>query len=275
MFRIALGTMAALTLAMVISTLALVAPPATVQAQAHSASRSFSADWTAPGSEFRVTIAARDYGPFGQVVETLPPGFTYVSSSLGATEVEAEGQTVRFSLFGVSSFFYRVSASTTEGDYVFSGLIANSDRETRTISGNTQVRVGLAPTPTPTPPPTATFTPTPTFTPVPTPTSTATPTATPTTVPTPTPTPRPTATPAPTATATPAPTATPEPTATTAPAPTATPEPTAPPAPTATMGTSVADTEEEGGTPVLVWLLLVLLGVAILAAIMAYLRLRR
>ena len=275
MFRIALGTMAALTLAIVISTLALVAPPATVQAQSHSASRSFSADWTAPGSEFRVNIAARDYGPFGQVVETLPPGFAYVSSSLGATEVEVEGQMVRFSLFGVSSFLYMVSAPTTEGDYVFSGLIANSDREARTISGHTQVRVGLAPTPTPTPPPTATFTPTPTSTPAPTPTSTATPTATPTTVPTPTPTATPAPTATPTATATPVPTATPEPTATAAPAPTATPEPTAPPAPTATLVPIVEDTELEGGSPVLLWLLLVLLGVAILAAIMAYLRLRR
>ena len=250
MFRIALGTMAALTLAIVISTLALAAPRATVQSQSHSASRSFSADWTAPGSKFRVNIAARNYGPFGQVVETLPPGFAYVSSSLGATEVEVEGQMVRFSLFGISSFFYMVGAPTTDGGYVFSGLISNSDREARTLSGHTLVRVGPPPTPTPTPPPTATFTPTPTFTPVPTPTSTATPTATPTTVPTPTPTPTPT--PAPTATSTPTPTPTTEPTATLTPtpAPTPTPTPTATPVPVAL--------EVQENQPFWIWALLTL-----------------
>ena len=32
------------------------------------------------GGELVVTVTARGYGLFGQVVETLPDGFTYVSS---------------------------------------------------------------------------------------------------------------------------------------------------------------------------------------------------
>ena len=42
-------------------------------------------------------------------------------SSLAKTEVEVVGQTLRFSLFGVTSLYYIVKAPTTEGDYVFLG----------------------------------------------------------------------------------------------------------------------------------------------------------
>ena len=81
----------------------------------------------------------------------------------------------------------------------------------------------------------------------------------------------------------PAPTPTPVPTATPEPIPTPSPQPTAtgtaePATPTATAAPAaplVEDPEEEGGPPALLWLLLVLLEVAVLAAIIAYLRLRR
>ena len=43
-----------------------------------------------------VTIAAADYGPTGGVTETLPAGFSYVSSSLPDNEVQVDGQEVRF-----------------------------------------------------------------------------------------------------------------------------------------------------------------------------------
>ena len=51
-------------------------------ASGHSAERSFSSEWVAPGGEITVTITARDYGPFAQVVETLPEGFGFVGTSL-------------------------------------------------------------------------------------------------------------------------------------------------------------------------------------------------
>ena len=231
MFRIALGMIPAIAVALAVGAMALLAQPSTVDAQSQSASRSFRANWVAPGGEFRVDVSVRNYGPFGQVAETLPAGFTYVRSSLAATEVDVEGQTVRFNLFGVTSFFYIVRAPTTEGEYVFSGLIQNSDRNARAVTGHTRVRVGPMPTPVPTQPPTATPTPTRTPTPTPEPTATPTPTPTPTPVPTATPTPLPTPTPTPTATPSPTPTPTPAPTATPTPSPTPTPTPTATPVP--------------------------------------------
>ena len=201
MIRIFLGAVAALAFAAMVGTIALLTPPGVVEAQSHSGSRAFQRTWAAPGSELRVSITARNYGAFGQVEETLPAGFTFVRSSLPGNQVAEEGQAVRFSLFGDSSFTYFVTVSTTEGQYTFTGVVKNADRDERRVTGHTQFRVGPPPTPaptsTPTPAPTATATPEPTATPTPEPTATP--------VPTETPTPSPTPTPAPTATSTPSP----------------------------------------------------------------------
>ena len=68
--------------------------PAPVEATSHRAVRSFSAPWTLPYSAVEVTITATGYGGFGQVVETLPPGFSYQGSDLSEAEAAVEGQTV-------------------------------------------------------------------------------------------------------------------------------------------------------------------------------------
>jgi hypothetical protein len=253
---------------------ALLAQPVAVEAQSHSASRSFQRSWAAPGSQFQVTITARDYGAFGQVVEELPAGFTYIGNSLGAAHEEVDSQTIRFNLLGETRFSYTVTVPEREGLYTFSGIIKNIDKEERTIAGRTTLRVGPAPTATPTREPTATPTPEPTTTPPPEPTATpapeptATPTPTPTPVPTPTPAPTPTATPEPTETATaeptPEPTATLEPTATPTPEITIVAEPTAPPAPAA-----------GGGPPVILWLIPVVVFFGLILAVFFYLRTRR
>ena len=136
--------------------------------------------------------------------------------------------------------------------------------------------------PAPTPEPTATPTPVPTATPTPEPTVTPTPvpTAAPTPEPTATPTPRPrvTATPVPTAaptvpprvTPTPVPTAAPTtaPSVTPTPAATATPTaaltPTAAPEPTATpLPAPVPAEEDDDGTSVVLWIVLLVVGVFI------------
>ena len=114
----------------------------------------------------QVTITAGDYGFIGQVVETLPDGFTFASSTLASNQIDQEGQVVNFNLFGDSSFIYVVTVPTTEGQYIFSGVFKNVDRDERTVTGHTQVRVGPPPTPEPTstPEPAATSTPEPTET---------------------------------------------------------------------------------------------------------------
>ena len=214
----------------------LLALHGTAGAQDHTATRGFSAEWVEPGGRLEVSIAAADYGAFGQVVETLPEGFGYEGSSLPESAVSVDGQTVAFILLESSDFTYTVTAPSEEGAYSFTGVIKNQTRQERPVTGDVEVRVGAPPTPTPEP----TATPEPTSTPEPTatpaPTSTPEPTATATPVPTATPTPVPTATPAPTA----IPTLTPTPVPTATPAPTATPRrlPTSVAAPTSAPPTS-------------------------------------
>ena len=139
---------------------------------------------TPPTVTVTVTVSSGDTGAATATVETLPDGFTFVSSALPSTQIEQEEQVLRFNLLGDSSFSYVVTVPTREGQYAFTGVIRNVDRVERTISGHTQFRVGPPPTPaptsTPTPEPTATATPEPTATPVPTETPTPEPTAAPT-----------------------------------------------------------------------------------------------
>ena len=119
MIRISLGAFAALAIVAMVGALALLAQPGVVEAQSPSASRTFRQNWAAPGGELRVTITASNYGAFGQVVETLPDGFTFKSATLPSSQIEQEAQVVRFNLFGDSSVNYVVTVPTTEGQYTF------------------------------------------------------------------------------------------------------------------------------------------------------------
>ena len=161
--------------------------PAPVDATSHSAVRSFSAQWVLPGGRLEVTIAVSDYGGFGQVVETLPSGFSYESSDLSDAAVAVEGQTVAFTLLGDERFTYTIAAPSAEGSYSFTGVLLDANKDEQAVGGDFSIRGG--PEPTPTPEPTATPIPEPTPTPTPEPTLTPTP------EPTATPTPEPTATP--------------------------------------------------------------------------------
>ena len=129
----------------------------------------------------------------------LPEGFSYTGSSLSEGSVTVDGQTVSFVLLGDGSFTYTVDVPGEEGDYAFSGVLKDANREAMVIGGASQVLVGPEPTATPTSEPAAT--PTPTM--EPTATATPEPTIAPTSEPEPTETPtvEPTATTAPAAAA--------------------------------------------------------------------------
>ena len=122
-------------------------PTVTVEApagQQASATRSFDKTTVEPGGEVVVTIAATGYGSLGAVTETLPVGFSYESSSLtGEGEVtEVDARTVRFTLQGADkTFTYTVTASSTAGDYDFSGVLRDSDRQDRPVGGDPTVTV--------------------------------------------------------------------------------------------------------------------------------------
>ena len=251
--------------------------PETAVASTHGATQSVAAPWVLPEGELRVTVEVFRYGGFGHLKETLPKGFTFVSSDQAGVAAEVEGQTVTFSLPGVERVTYTVMVPTAPGRYAFTGVILDNQKREAGIGGVVGIQVGPVPTATPTPAPTATrqLTATPEPTAMPEPTATPDPTVspTPTTTPDPTPplSPQPTATAVPTAM--PAATATAAPTA--MPAPFATAEPATPTATAAPAASLVEDTGEQGGLPAWLWLLLVVLGVALLAATMAYLRSRR
>ena len=72
--------------------------PAPVEARLHRAVRSFSASSVLPGGRLEVTITPTGYDSLGQVVETLPSGFSYACSSRAASQVAVEGRTVTFTL---------------------------------------------------------------------------------------------------------------------------------------------------------------------------------
>ena len=144
-----------------------------------SAERSFPAEYVDAGSNVEVTVSASNYGQFGAVTETLPSGFTYVSSSLGSSQVSGANP-VRFTLFGESSFTYMVTAPATEDAYTFSGTLRDDQGNDYPMADST-LNVGPDPNPTATPvPPTAT--PGPDETPTRTPRPTAVPPAPPTPV---------------------------------------------------------------------------------------------
>ena len=218
-----------------------------VEATSHSSVRSLSAPWVLPGGALEVTITAAGYGGLGQVVETLPAGFSYQGSDLSEFAVAVEGQTVAFTLLGDDRFTYRVAAPSATGVYSFSGVLRDVNKAEEAVAGDSSIRVGPPPMPTPEPTHTPTPEPTPTPTPEPTPTPTPEPTPTPTPEP-PTPTPEP-------PTPTPTPTATPEPTPTSAPP---------PPAP-----------EPEGGPPLGLIALLGAVGASAAGGVTVYVRRRR
>ena len=112
-----------------------------------SAARSFSADPVDAGDEVTVEITTEGHGSFGQVAEMLPPGFTYLDSSLPGDQVTRSGQTVSgetvtLSLLGApgpTTFTYTVRASSVEGDHPFSGDFSGVDAGFDAFSG---VQVG-------------------------------------------------------------------------------------------------------------------------------------
>ena len=119
----------------------------TVEAPAPpSATRSFPSEYVDPGAELVVTIEASNYGQFGGVSETLPSGFTFVSSDLPSSQVNASGSPIRFTLYGESSFTYTVTASDTEGSYTFSGVLKD-DQGTDYPMADSTIMVGTAPEP--------------------------------------------------------------------------------------------------------------------------------
>lgn len=120
--------------------IATVSSTAISSVAAQSAARTLP-DSVAPGEIFEVGIVATGYGMFGQVIETLPAGFSYVNSSLSAGSVTLEGQDVKFTLLGVTSFTYNVTAPSVEGTYTFSGILKDAGLSEYEVGGDKEIAV--------------------------------------------------------------------------------------------------------------------------------------
>ena len=109
-----------------------------------SADRSFSASSVVPGGELEVTVTVGGYGDGGRVEETLPAGFSYVDGSTIPADIRVtlDGQTVRFTMRGTDEFTYKVTASGTEGEYTFNGVLKDEDRNSYPVEGDSQITVG-------------------------------------------------------------------------------------------------------------------------------------
>ena len=117
----------------------LLGPLPVAAQESPTADRSFSDDAVSPGGRVTVTIVADGYGTFGSVLETLPVGFSYVSTSgLPSDEVNVDGQEVTFSLLSVrapATFTYIVEASDEAGSHSFSGVYSGVDGSFNAFSG--------------------------------------------------------------------------------------------------------------------------------------------
>ncbi|WP_067050336.1 hypothetical protein [Methanofollis ethanolicus] len=68
----------------------------------------------APGTEVTVTLSLNGCEA-GGIVETLPPGFVYVNSSLPADQARVDGNRVCFAILGETAVTYRIRAPQTGG----------------------------------------------------------------------------------------------------------------------------------------------------------------
>jgi len=118
------------------------AAPMAVSAEACTAERTLQAS-VEPGAEFDVHIVVTGCGAMAQVRETLPEGFTFVSvSDPGDIGVELEDGEVRFTFFpGAITFHYTVQAPTTAGDYTFSGVVLDDDKQQFAVTGDDSITV--------------------------------------------------------------------------------------------------------------------------------------
>ena len=101
----------------------------------------------APGGTLTVTIVTENTGGIGSILETLPGGFTYVSSDLPADNLlDITGPDLEFSLFLEAIVTYDVTAPMETGDYTFVGSLRTGPGADglSDVGGATTVTVGTA-----------------------------------------------------------------------------------------------------------------------------------
>ena len=107
--------------------------------QITSATRSVSPSSVETGDELVVTIAVANYGGIGQLTETFPDGFTFVSSDPSVTP---SNRTLTFNLVGDTSVSYTLTAPATAGSKSgFSGNLSPATGAGVSVGGPSSVDV--------------------------------------------------------------------------------------------------------------------------------------
>jgi len=132
-----------LSLAVVILATLVAAP---MVLAAGTATRDLPATSVAPSANFNVGVVASGCGFAGQVKETLPAGFTYVScTDPDIDNVHQAGQVVTFTFIDDGAdFTYTVQAPATENTYTFAGVVLDEGLVSTTVGGDTSVTVAAA-----------------------------------------------------------------------------------------------------------------------------------
>jgi hypothetical protein len=120
--------------------LCLLSLAAPTLAAGEGAVREVSTASPAPGAEVTVTLSL-DGCRAGGVVETLPPGFVYVKSSLPADQVQVEGNRVCFAILGETAVTYVVRAPQTGGGEI-TGAWWDFGARTNGTTSSTRLDVG-------------------------------------------------------------------------------------------------------------------------------------
>ena len=110
-----------------------------------SATRSFDPATVEPGGTVTVSIDVEGVALAGSVTETLPAGFTYVSTDAAIPPAE-NGSDLEFTFLGSTDFSYVVTASMTEGTHSFSGsLNPGPGMDAVDVVGDSDVEVATTP----------------------------------------------------------------------------------------------------------------------------------
>ena len=117
--------------------------PNPVQASSHVV-RSLSDQTVQPGGRLTVTISASQYGDYAELIETLPEGFSFVSSDQPANVlvITESGRQIRIILLGPSrTVSYSMNASHVVGRHTISGLFRDEAKLESTVAGDDTVEV--------------------------------------------------------------------------------------------------------------------------------------
>ena len=125
---------------------------ATAKATDTSVTRTLSTTTPTSGSTFDVTLNIIEL-QIGGIVETIPDGFGFVSTTHPSNQTYVSGQKVVFTVVNEASIRYEVRAPS-EGSGTFDGTWYDALNEKEGNSGSTSVSVSVAETPMSSPTPT-------------------------------------------------------------------------------------------------------------------------